>query len=159
MISSDEVFNIYKSFERKHKKEVRDINFLIQPYNWKGPIEFQINDLEELDVWVDFKQGSLTSMLTEEFTNRKAKNYANTIIKNYDSLKCSHSDYIEYLEKLRLFVLSRKPIPPILILEESTNKKNGNIVDGMHRIVTFLILIYKHEIPRDSTLIGYLGSK
>lgn len=98
---------MYQKFEKRKGKEVRDLRFLIQPYEWIDPIYFNKDYLENLDIWVDLTKDSLTSKLTNSFKNRSAKQYTQALFNSIFNCICTYlifskinENYITIFRKL-----------------------------------------------------------
>lgn len=156
-IDSDYINKIYIEHEITQKNKVRDLSFLFESHDWYGPVNFSLNYLASLDLWVDFKEGSLTGLLSDNFQDRTASNMSFNFLKHREKIHEQYTDFYLYINYMSDFIVSGRNIPPIFILLNSNQKKNGNLVDGMHRILSSLLLREREIIPVDFTLKGYWG--
>jgi hypothetical protein len=156
-IDSDYINKIYTEHEIIQKDEVWDLSFLFDNYDWYGPVNFTLDYLGTLELWVDFKEDSLTGLLSDNFQNRTAANMSYNFLKHREQIREQHTDFYLHINYMSDFIVNGGDIPPIFILLNSNHQKNGNLVDGMHRILSSLLLQDKGIVSADFTLKGYLG--
>jgi hypothetical protein len=156
-VDPEYINKIYTEHEIVQKDKVRDLSFLFDKYDWYGPVSFTLDYLQTLELWVDFEEDSLTGLLSDNFQNRTATNMCYNFLKHKEQICEQYADFYSHINYMSDFIANGGDIPPIFILFNSNQQKNGNLVDGMHRILSSLLLWDKGEIPDDFTLEGYWG--
>lgn len=129
-LSLDNVIDSYTQVENGKPRE--DIVQMLEWYSWTPPTELYPDDLNKIINYCDFKPGSETDILSKHGSDRSIVAMA----RNYEELQQSLE--VEAKEKIESIIQSLakgETMPPCFILDKPLEFYNGQVIDGVHRII------------------------
>ncbi len=153
------ILDVFEKVEAGKEKRGWDVSDMIIKYSWLGSKRFFYNNLVSTLLWSDPKKTPNTTSyyLTKNYSQFSAAEMAANYRNNYKEIKNVDLNFVVKIENIvESFSIGRR-VNPALVLNESYEKNNRQLVDGLHRIIAFLVGIETGAISKDSYLLCYVG--
>ena len=160
-VSSQAVAEVFTEIERSQSPDAQprpDILNIIHQFKTWEPKTLPAETLQSYQSYYDFQPGSITTLLTKTGRERTIGEIAHNFVTIKNQLPPEFVSYItELKEHIKTVVAEGKPLPPILLLA-TPEVFNGNMLDGVHRSLAYILAYHESNKSFDPGLPSFVGT-